>query len=400
MIRTKLCLLASVLLACAVTTPEAAGAPSSTVDGRSVVDWNVIALRTTAAAPFDPPRETRSLAIVQAAVYDAVVAATDDGTRPYAVAVHRPRRGSAAAAVAAAAHDVLAGLYDAQRPALDASFDAYLAGLPTGRARDDGVRIGRATAQAMLALRADDRSDDVVTYTPQPGPGKWQPTPPAYLPALDPGWGRVTPFLVRRVVLPPAPPAVGSTAYQRDLAEIRQIGAVDSVSRTAEQTATARFWVATAPQLWNQPLQGAAAGMPVVRAARAFAMLNLVGADAFITAWKGKYHFAQWRPVTAIRATVDPAWTPLLGTPPFPDYPSAHAVYAGAAETVLSVVLGRHPLDITSPGIGTHHYRNAHAVADEVMDARVWGGVHWRTSDTVGRTLGRGLAHGALSHLR
>jgi hypothetical protein len=226
------------------------------------------------------------------------------------------------------------------------------------------------------------------------------PTPPAFRPALEPGWGKVAPFVLRSgsALRPPPPPAVGSRRYARDLREMSAVGAIDSTVRTADQTQAAQFWVATAPQLWNQVLQQRSEGWSATRTAYAFALLNLAGADAFIAAWDAKFTYMQWRPITGIRAAGDAGWTPLLVTPPFPDYPAAHSTYAGTAETVLRRLVARGPITLTALGIA-RHYRGVRDIADEVVGARVWGGVHWRTSSETGRALGDRLGRVALRRL-
>jgi hypothetical protein len=401
MIRRHLPLLA--VVAALVPCATAAAHPSGS---SAVVEWNQIALQTTARAPFNPPRETRSVAIVQAAVLDAVTSITRDRA-PYLVRVHGTRGASVAAAVAGAAHRSLVGLYPDQGSALDELYVRALAGLPPGRPRDAGAVIGEHVATAVLALRAHDGSNVPASFASSAGPGRWVPTPPAFLPALEPGWGHVTPFLLTSgsALRPPPPPALTSRRYARDLREIATVGSADSVVRTANQTAAARFWVATAPQLWNQAVQQIVARhrMSGTQAAHAFALLNLAGADAFIAAWDAKFAYLQWRPITAIRATSDPEWTPLLGTPPFPDYPAAHTTFAGAAETVLTALLGDapEPLTLTSPiAPGAQRgYAGFAEIADEVENARVWGGVHWRSSSEVGRDLGRRIGCVALRRL-
>jgi hypothetical protein len=372
---------------------------------QAITTWNVIALRTTAAGPFSPPRETRSVAMVSAAVNDAVCSIMRQ-CAVYAGRVSVSGDASIAAAVSAAAHHTLVALYPGATSSLDISYDSALATLPAGSARDDGVAAGDATASAVLAMRANDHSLDVVAYTPTPGLGNWAPTPPAFATAFEVGWGLVTPFVLDAgsQFRPPPPPAPGSDAYVRDYLEIVSIGSASSPTRTAAQTEVARFWVSTAPQLWNQVVQQltSAPGMNAAKAARAYMLLNLAGADAIIAAWDAKYAYSQWRPQTAIRsplddgsvATVqDPTWTPLITSPRFPDYLSAHATFAGAAERVLTGLFGENPgtLSITSPTAGgmMHTYRNFHEIADEVSDARVWAGIHWRTSDVVGRAVGQ-----------
>lgn len=386
-------------------------------DVQALATWNVIALRTTAAGPFSPPRETRSLAIVSAAVNDAVCSIMR-ACATYAGRVDASHDASIQGAVAAAAHDALVALYPAPASvaSLNASYDSALATLPAGDARDAGVAAGQAAAAAMLAVRASDGSQTPTTYTPTPGLGAWVPTPPAFAPALEPGWGGVTPFVLDggSQLRPPAPPAPGSDAAVADYLEIVAIGALNSATRTAAQTETARFWVATAPQNWNQVVQQltVAPGMNAAKAARAYMILNLAGADAMIAAWDAKYAYAQWRPVTAIRsplddgsaATVqDPTWTPLITTPRFPDYPAGHATFGGAAERVMTALFGEQPgtVSITSATAGgaTHTYQSFHEIAEEVGNARVWGGIHWRTSVVVGRTLGRQVGDVALAKL-
>ena len=387
-------------------------------DVEGMANWNIIALRTTLTGPFSPPRETRNLAIVFGAVNDAVCSIMRE-CDVYAGRTAARHDASIQAAVDAAAHDALVALYPAPTTvaSLDASYDSALATLPANDARDAGVAAGRAAAAAMLALRVNDHSQDPQSYTPTPGLGSWVPTPPAFAPALEPGWGHVTPFLLESgsQLRPPPPPAPGSDAYVRDYVEIMDIGASNSTTRSAAQTETAMFWVSTAPQLWNQVVQQLtmAPGMNAAKAAHAYMLLNMAGADAMIAAWDAKYAYGQWRPLTAIRSSLedgsaatvqDPTWTPLLPTPRFPDYPAGHAAYGGAAERVLTALFGPQPgeLSITSSTAAnaTHTYRNFHEIADEVGNARVWGGIHWRTAVEVGREVGQAVGDVALARMR
>src|SRR3954452_7739752 len=280
----------AVALACALAfCPTATARPSA---AGSVVERNRIALRTTAQSPFDPPRESSSMAIVQAAVLDAASSITH-ARAPYLVRVSAPRHACVAAAVAAAAHGGLVALYPDQRAALEEQYARALADLEPRSARHAGAATGEAVAGAVLALRAHDGSEVAVSFTPSGGPGGWVPTPPAFRPALEPGWGRVTPFLLpsASALRPPPPPAPGSDRYARDLHEIEAVGSSDSLVRTPDQTDAARFWVATAPQIWNQTIQQLSARrrMSATRTAAAFAALNLGGADAFIAAWDAKF---------------------------------------------------------------------------------------------------------------
>ncbi|HKG93820.1 MAG TPA: vanadium-dependent haloperoxidase [Gemmatimonadaceae bacterium] len=400
--------------ACAAERPTGASRDSTAAAERAaqraeaaseIAAWNAIALRTTAAGPFSPPRETRTMALVSAAVFDAVNS-IDGEYEPYVARVVARGRPSLRAAATAAAYRVLRALYPAAAAALDADYDSTLARIRGGAMKEAGVAVGEAAAAAVLAARAGDHADDRVSYVPLNVPGIWAPTPPAFAPALEAAWGRVTPFVLDSgsQLRPPPPPAVGSAVYTRDLLEIAAIGASASPTRTAAQTEAARFWISTAPQLWNQVARQltVARDLEPAAAARVYLLLNAAGADAIIAAWDAKFSAQQWRPVTAIRraaaegsltSPIDTTWAPLITTPPFPDFPAGHTTYAGAAEVVLGALFGDRPgaLRISSPSAGgaTHSYQSFGEVADEVTNARVWGGVHWRTSSTVGRALGR-----------
>ena len=301
---------------------------------RTIAAWNVIALRTTAAGPFSPPQETRSIAIASAAVFDAVNA-IDVQYEPFAARIVAPSDASLSAAAATAAYRVLRTLYPPSAPALDANYDSTLALVTAGASKTAGVAAGEAAAAALLAARATDHAADRIAYTPRNAPGMWAPTPPAFVAALEAGWGSVTPFTLESgsQFRPAPPPAMGSAAYMQDLLEIAAIGVSTSQTRTPAQTETGRFWMSTAPQLWNQVAQQltVARGLDPATAARVYLLLNAAGADAIIAAWDAKFTFQQWRPVTAIRrgaadgsltSPIDTTWAPLIATPPFPDYPA------------------------------------------------------------------------------
>jgi hypothetical protein len=382
-----------------------------------VLVWNTVALKTTAAAPFNPPLESRNLAIVHAAMFDAVNSIVRE-FHPYAVSLHAMSGASPEAAAAAAAHFALVQLYPAQQMVLDAAYAESLLLILDGPSKADGIALGEAVAARILTLRATDGAAAAITapYTPGTGPGFWSPTPPPLLNALDPGWGSVRPFLMEdgSQFRPGPPPAMNSPRYTRDFDEIKAIGSSASATRTPEQTDVARFWIATGPQNWNPAARqvAAARGLTLSQNARAFALLNLAGADAFIASWDAKITYNQWRTETAIRAddadgnpdTVeDLSWTPLLVTPPFPDYIAGHTTFAGAAETVLEHVFGKHPgvaIALTSPTASgvVETYSTFRAIADDVVDARVWGGIHWRTSSVRGRAVGDEIGRYAVHH--
>ena len=386
---------------------ERAGAEERGEATQLLATWNAIALRTTAAGPFSPPRETRAIAIVSGAVFDAVTSITRR-YEPWVVRTDARDAASVDAAVSAAARRVLVSLYPASAPSLNSAYDSLVARVPNGAAKDAGVSVGLAAADAALAARVSDRSADTIAYTAAKGNGVWNPTSTPSGVALEPGWGKVKPFYLDSgsQLRPGPPPAPGSPAYERDLIEVRGIGHATSNARTPAQTEAARFWMSTAPQLWNQVARQLAttSGMDVTTAARLYLVMNVAGADAMIAAWDAKYAYNQWRPISAIQsATTDAsaAWTPLLLTPPFPDYPAGHTAYGGAAEEVLQALIGDSSpeLVISSPTAGgaTHRYRTFAEIAEEVVNARVWAGVHWRTSSVVGRELGKRVGQVALA---
>ena len=405
----------TVLRALAATTLIAISV--GTVRADAVLDWNVIALRTTAVAAFNPPVESRNLAIVHAAMFDAVNSIIGD-YHPYAVQISAPLGASPDTAAAAAAHFALVRLYPAQQATLDAAFDTSLEQIPDGPAKADGIAVGEAVAEQMLALRANDGSDAAIVapYTPGSQPGDWIPTPPAFRPALDPGWGSVQTFFLHAAsqFRPGPPPELMSPQYTRDFNEVKEIGSATSSTRSQAQTDLARFWVATAPQNWNPAARqvAVARGLTLSQNARLFAVLNLAGADAFIACWDAKFTYNQWRPVTAIRAAdtdgnpetvADPEWTPLLVTPPFPDYIAGHATYAGAAKAVLKHIFGKSPAVVmnltsaTAPGV-IETYTTFDDIAEGVVNARVWGGIHWRTSTVEGERVGERVGRLAVLH--
>jgi hypothetical protein len=408
--------LASVLggawLSTATGAGRAAAAGQVRAETQAVVDWNRTALAT--AAVSNGVREGHNLALVQAAVFEAVNSIRPRYT-PYRVRVRAAGHESVIAAVAAAGHAVLLARYPDQRAGLDAALERSLAQVPDGDAETGGAEVGRAAAAALLALRAGEDRVDPVPDGPGGGPGVWVPTPPSFSPPLEPGWGRVTPYLLRSgsQFRPPPPPALTSSRYARDFREVKAVGEAASTTRSPRQTETARFWNATGAKLWNQAVQQLvlANAFAPTRAARAFALLNLAGADAVIATWDAKFTYRQWRPVTAIRAAAgdgnpttapDPDWTPLLVTPPYPDHVSAASTVAGMAETVLGGIFGHRPgsFSLTSPALPgiVRSYRSFAAAADEDIDARVWSGIHWRTSDRVGRALGRRIGRYTLGH--
>jgi len=388
----------SVVLLWAATCLAAPGGAAADV----VLEWNEIAQRTV--APVNPLLQSRSMAIVQVAVADAV-GAVGGG---YAPLVSRPPAApgaSAPAAAVAAAHTALVALHAAAAPSLAAAQAASLAAIADGPARAEGIRVGKAAAAAVLAARAADGWNGTATYAPANRPGRWVPTPPGLAPALMPHWARVKPFVLTRAdqFRAAPPPAVDSDAYAHDLREVLELGGAGSTRRTAQVTSAARFWIVSGMQGWNPAARQASApkGQSLARNARLLALLNVAMADALIACWDSKYTYDTWRPVTVIRTggagvAADAGWTPLIPTPPFPAYPSGHACAAGAAEAVLDRLLGPsgHAIALTgatAEGV-TFTYESFQAIADQVDEARVCGGIHLRHDQTAGRQLGRRVA--------
>lgn len=385
--------IALVLLACT------AGVANADV----VTDWNVVAIIASAVPP-NSIVQSRTLAIAHSAVYDAVRAVERSGPA-YAVDAQVRSGASVEAAAAAAAHAALERLAPAAIPMLDAALSATLAKIPDGQAKIDGVSLGKQVGEQTVALRVGDGADAKVAFNPKPGVGAYVPTPPQALPAILPQWGAVTPFVLRgNVALEwKGPPAPGSAAFARDYDEVKSVGARQSSTRSADQTAAAVFWTVQTAVPWHAAARAvsAAKGLSVSDNAKLFAMLSMATADSQIVAFAEKYRRPHWRPITAIRAGVsadggntllerDAKWEPLIGTPPHPEYPSAHAAFSGAAEVVLRAWLGGDDVEVsvTNPPL-TRTYRRLSQISEEVENARVWGGIHFRSADRDGTEVGR-----------
>ena len=381
------------------------------VTGSPVAAWNEQALDAIRATATPPPRASRGLAILHASIHDAYNGIARD-YRQYLVTENRPNQGtSKEAALAVAARDVLATLFPSRTAQFDAEQAAQLAPIAIGPARTRGIAWGQAVAAAILAARANDGSANVVTYTPGVGPGFWRPTPPAFAPALLPQWGDIVPFGPKPIAsfVPKAPPALNTRKYAEEVAQVQELGSATSSVRTADQTEIARFWAngagtATPPGHWNQIARIVVAqqGMDVGEEARLMALLNLAMADAAVVSWNAKYEYNYWRPVTAIREAdtdgnpltiADPSWTPLLVTPPFPEYTSGHSTFSGAAAAVLARVFGTDAIPFVAesddaPGI-FRSYPGFSAAAAESGMSRIYGGIHFMSGNRFGLSSGR-----------
>lgn len=412
----------SLLIVPALVAPAVARADA-------VTDWNLNAsnaIVVTAGQP--PPVSALSFAMVQGAVYDAVNA-IDRGHRPYLVQPPSNPTDSKEASVAAAAYQVLIGLFPDQQPTLQPLYDAYIAALPDDPpgSKAAGITIGETTAAAMLAARANDGRFGPPPDLYPPAPGIWRPTPPFFASDPAPWVGNVLPFIVpsAEMLRTDGPNALTSSAYARDFNEVKEIGSLTSTTRTADQTDAAIFWQAHAHSLFNGIFRAlvASQGLDIVESARLFAMENLAAADAAIGCWNDKYYWQFWRPITAIQEAdtdgnpateADPTWLPLfdpstpicnpippLATPPFPDHPSGHACATGAFVHTLQNFFGTDKIAVSvysSKSCTTRSFDRFSDMLKEVIDARVWAGIHFRTADRQGAVLGKKVAHYLKKH--
>jgi hypothetical protein len=384
-------------------------------DAAPVLDWNQEALDAIQADASSPLVASRALALESIAVFDVLNAILE--APAYMVDLDAPDGISAAAAVAAAAHRVLSYSFPAQQAALDAELARSLAGVPDGPAEAAAVAFGRAVADTLVALRANDGWDAVVSYAGGTAPGEWRPTEPGYLPALAPQWGAVMPFGLASgdQFRPGGPPDIASAQYAAALEEVRRLGSATSAERTAEQTEIALFWADgrgsyTPPGHWNQIATDLAelVGSSAEGSAGMLAELNVALADAAVAAWDAKYTYGFWRPITAIRlagtdgneaTTADEDWSPLLATPNHPEYVSGHAVFSGAAAEVLSDYFGDLAFSASSVGLPgvTREFDSFAEAAAEASRSRVYGGIHFEFSSQDGLAMGQDIGEWVLN---
>jgi len=314
-----------------------------------------------------------------------------------------PAGANPSAAAAAAARTVLTGLFPDQREAMEKAYTAALAKLAGERGVDAGVALGEQAGKDCLAMRGKDGVGAPNAYRPITTAGVYIPT--ALTASYD--WREVKPWVMKSSsqFRPEAPPALTSATWTRDYNEIKEIGAQNSAKRTPEQTEVARFWTATGAVTWNPVVRSLATAKPrsLIANARLFALANMAASDAFVAVFDGKYAYNYWRPITAIRngdidgndaTAADLAWQPFVETPMHPEYPCAHCISAAAVGAVLEAEFGTGrvpPISITSPtapGVTRRFERIADYVKD-VDNARIWGGIHYRTSTEVGERMGR-----------
>jgi hypothetical protein len=339
---------------------------------------------------------------------------------------------NADAAVAQSAYDVLVHYFPTQAANLSAFHDAALAAIPDGAAKRNGIMFGDLSAAKVIRERANDGLTTPIAttspYTPlDPAAGVWRRTPAAYAPAQTPWMGDMRPFILDSPgqFMPPPPPSLQSQEWVDAFNEVKSLGAANSATRTADQTATAVFYAANVPRQFNLLARTVATdeNLDVPQTARLLAEVNVVGADAMIAMMHAKYHFQFWRPVTAIdpssvtndglgptpgfddgnALTIEqPGWRPLLATPNHPEYPSAHCTITSAITEVIAHWMGTDDINIDLVGNAgfnaVRHFATAQDLRTEVANARVWAGLHYRFSTTAGLELGKEVADYDLAH--
>ena len=370
-----------------------------TANADVIMDWN--ARGDAIAAEKQVLLQTRVMSMLHIAMFEAVNA-IERRYAPYRLTLSADRSTSKEAAAAAAAHDVLVSTYPDQEAALDAALAASLSGIPETEEKAKGIALGKEAAAGVIALRANDGASAQESYRPYTKAG-------AYVPTIIPlfsTFGASTPWVMTSdsQFRPGPPPALDSETWTRDVNEIRELGARHSTVRTAEQTTIGRFWFLVGPRTFNPILRQAAMArkMDVVDCARLFALASIAGNDALVAVFDAKYQYNFWRPITAIRnadITQNPAtprdesWMPLGDTPMHPEYPCAHCIVSMAVATVIEATLGS--VDIpevaittpSAPGV-THRFTNLKAYTDEVANARIYAGFHYRYSTVVGQNRG------------
>jgi PAP2 superfamily len=380
-----------------VLTAAFAGAAHADV----IMDWNAKADAIAAEKQALPAQQSRAMSMLHIAMFEAVNGIERRYT-PYKLTLSADRSTSKEAAAAAAAYDVLLAIYPDQKAVLDTALTASLSGIPETEGKSNGIVPGKKAAEGVIAFRASDGSDAQESYRPHTKPGVYVPT----IVPLFSTIGATTPWVMTfgSQFRPGPPPALDSETWTRDVNEIREIGARNSTVRTAEQTTIGRFWFLVGPRTYNPIVRQAAMAknMDVVDCARLFALTSIAGNDALVAVFDAKYQYNLWRPVTAIRnadIVQNPAtpreesWLPLGDTPMHPEYPCAHCITSAAISTVLRNIVGPEFGEFsltspTAPGV-TRKWSRLQDYSDEVANARIYAGFHYRFSTEVGKDMGK-----------
>lgn len=404
---------AAVLAALTLTAPPAAATAANTAPNAVVVwDLNAQTAIWDVAHQAPPQIAGRGFAMVSGAVYDAVNAIEGTPYEPYLTAPRATGRESADAAVGTAAHRVLDAIFPEQRERLRVQYDEWLAGLPDGPAKRGGIRVGAEAAAAMLAARQHDGAFDPRLWTVGTEPGQYRPTPPAF--ENTGAWvGFLKPFAIPDATMfrTPGPPSLTSRAYTRDFEEVKRLGSATSTARTADQTEAALWWHDRRSVSWGMKRDLAVTQrLGVLDTARLYALADFAGTDGAIACANDKEFWHFWRPVTAVRLAAadgnpateaDPGWTPLVVTPPNPDYPSGHTCRTAAQMAAYQHFFGRDRVSFSAYSVDsgtTRHFERFSQATAEVIGARIWAGIHFRSADVDGTTLGTGVGKYITKH--
>jgi hypothetical protein len=409
---TALVMTALALTVPAAFTPAAAQAQTAAIPN-AVITWNTHAQTAIyEVARQSPTATSRSFAMVQGAVYDAVNAIAGTPYEPYLIAPRARPSDSTPAAVAAAAYRVLLSLFPGQAESLRARYDESLAAIPDGPSKLRGIAVGEAAAAAMIDARRDDGAFSDVLWTVGTEPGQWRPTPPDKL-NVGAWFATLKPFVIRDPgdFRTPGPPALTSAAYARDLNEVKAVGSATSTVRTPDQTEAAIWWDDLRLVEWEITRQLATTHrLDTLQTARLFAMVDLAAVDTMIACYKEKKFWSFWRPVTAIpladkdgnpATAADRAWTPLRITHPSAEYPSGHACFTSATVASLRKFFGRDDLSFSAysaDSTTTRHYDSLSEAMAELVEARIWAGLHFRSAAEDGQPLGAAVARDVLQH--
>ncbi len=395
--RAVLAMLVTTLVA---ATPVSAAPPVAAANAAVITTWNSVAISTV---PVNPAAFL-NYAFVHLAMYNAVVGITGEYEQ-YQWSAPAPHNASPEAAAAAAAHRVLVTYFPAAKGALDAQLVASLALIPDGGPQDKGIAYGIRAADRIIALRANDGRFAAVTPPTADAAGEYGG------PFAVPWLGGVTPLALNSLQQfdPGAPPALGSATYRAELEEVRTLGAVNSTVRTEDETATARYFADVPFGPMERALQDLAMrrGLDISDSARLFAATNTAIADALGTVWNDKLRTMWWRPISAIRETFDdgdpltvpdPEWSPLIPTPPYPDWPSGLCAVISALTSSLVELTGGVDLNLVSPAMGSRHWDSKSGLDGLAVNARVWSGIHFRTADMASIGVGNNTANWTFDH--
>jgi hypothetical protein len=368
--------------------------------------WSDAAMSSAAATGMHPLRIPITLALVHLAMYDAIHAITG-GRALYSESPAVSHPASPEAAAVEAGYRILLAEFPSRHEPLEAVRDQLMLMIPAGAAADHGVEVGAAVAARLLDLRRNDGRNAAVPYVPEPGPGAWVPTPPGFRAADSAFLARVTPFTMDQPAQfrPAGPPRFESKQWTDDYNEVKTLGVRDGSTRTPEQSATAMFWEPLAGTVWPATIRRLAReqALDLPSSAHFRAVTFAAFADSLIACWDAKFHFAFWRPLTAIRdggadnnprTQPDGDWEPLAVTPAFPEYPSGHAC---ATAAVAHAIEDFFPHDVPIPARNVvngeeRFYRRAADVIEEVIEARMLIGVHFRSANEDGSDIGRKVA--------